>query len=84
MLRNEVLKYILDIENVILELEKILELHAKDYTKFSENFMAVRTTERDLMIIGEAVNKLIKIEPDIKISGAKTNCEFEKYDCSCL
>jgi uncharacterized protein with HEPN domain len=68
---KEVLKYILDIESLIVELEKVLSLHAGDYTKFSSNFMAVRTAERDLEIIGEAVRKLIEIDSSLNISNYK-------------
>jgi uncharacterized protein with HEPN domain len=68
---NELLKYLLDIESVILELEKVVEIHSRDYIQFSESFMAIRTTERDLMIIGEAVGKIVKNNPDIRISSAK-------------
>ncbi len=71
MLRKEVLKYILDIEAVIDELEQIIKLYDQDYDKFSSSFIAIRAVERDIMIIGEAVNKLIKSEPEIKISSAK-------------
>ena len=68
---KEVLKYILDIEAVIEELEHVVHLHAGDYTKFSSNFMAVRTVERDLEIVGEAVRKLKEIAPHVKISSHK-------------
>jgi uncharacterized protein with HEPN domain len=68
---KEVLKYILDIESVIVELEKVIELHSNNYSKFSSNFMALRTVERDLEIIGEAVRKLSLIDPQINISGVK-------------
>ena len=65
---KEVLKYILDVESVIEELENVISLHSSDYTKFSSNFMAIRTVERDLEIIGEAVRKLKEIDPHLKIS----------------
>jgi uncharacterized protein with HEPN domain len=68
---KEVLKYILDIESVIEELENVISLHSRDYIKFSSNFMAVRTVERDLEIIGEAVRRLKEIAPDLKISSYK-------------
>jgi uncharacterized protein with HEPN domain len=55
MLRKEVLKYILDIESVIDELEQIVTLCDRDYQSFSSNFMAIRAVERDLMIIDEAI-----------------------------
>ncbi len=68
---KEILKYILDIESVIGELEQVIELHNQDYAKFSSNFMAVRTVERDLEIIGEAVRKMTTLDSTIGISGAK-------------
>lgn len=71
MLPKSVLKYLLDIEAIISELESIIELHEMDYTKFSESFISVRAVERDLMIIGEAINKISKQEPNIKISSTK-------------
>lgn len=71
MQHNELLKYLLDIESVIEELEQIIEIHSMDYYSFSANFMAVRTTERDLMIIGEAISKILKLNPEVQISGAK-------------
>ncbi|TXC85452.1 HepT-like ribonuclease domain-containing protein [Luteibaculum oceani] len=68
---SEVLKYLLDIESVISELEQIVHLHDNDYLKFQGNFMAVRAAERDLMIIGEAINKLKKLNFKGQISGAR-------------
>jgi uncharacterized protein with HEPN domain len=59
---KSVLKYLLDIESIISELESIVEMHEMDYTKFSESFIAIRAVERDLMIIGEAINKTSKIQ----------------------
>jgi uncharacterized protein with HEPN domain len=67
---NEKLKYLLDIQSIILELDKILTFLENDYTNFSTNFIAIRAVERELMIIGEAINKLKKIEPDLSISNS--------------
>lgn len=68
---SKVLKFILDIESVIQELEQVIEINARDYSKFSSNFMAVRTVERDLEIIGEAVRKITLIDPSVAISSSK-------------
>jgi uncharacterized protein with HEPN domain len=68
---KEVLKYLLDIESIIDELEKVKSLNVRDYEKFSSDFMAVRTVERDLEIIGEAVRKIVELDPNIKISSSK-------------
>jgi len=56
--RSEILKYLLDIESIIEELEKILNHHNSDFIDFSLHFISIRAVERDLMIIGEAVSKL--------------------------
>jgi len=69
-LHNEKLKYLLDIQSIIQELDKILVFLENDYTKFNSNFIAIRAVERELMIIGEAINKLKKIEPDLTISNS--------------
>jgi uncharacterized protein with HEPN domain len=68
---NQILKYLLDIESIIRELEFIIHHHQFDYVDFSENFISVRAVERNLTIIGEAVTKLILIDTTIEISGAK-------------
>ena len=69
--RNKILKFILDIEAVIDELEQIISHHNTNYQEFSENFISVRAVERDLMIIGEAVGNKLKIDSTITITGAK-------------
>lgn len=71
MLHKKLLKYVLDVESIIKELENILDHHNKDFIDFQNDFISVRAVERDLMIIGEAVNKIIQLNPDINISGTK-------------
>lgn len=71
MLRKEVLKYILDVESVIDECEQIVALSERNYETFSSNFIAVRAVERELMIIDEAIGKILKSEPNINISNTK-------------
>ena len=68
---RKIQKYLLDIDSIIEELDKILEHHHRDFNDFEQNFISVRAVERDLMIIGEAINKIIQIRPDIQVSGAK-------------
>ncbi len=52
-------------------MEVVIELNERDYAKFSSNFMAVRTVERDLEIIGEAVRKITLLDPTTKITSSK-------------
>jgi len=41
MLRNEELKYILDIESIIEELEGIKDFHQGNYTNFEKNYISL-------------------------------------------
>ena len=68
MQRNKILKYILDIESVIQEIESVEVQYMNSFKEFSENFMAIRTVERDLQIIGEAVKKMKEIDPNINFT----------------
>ena len=82
---RKILKYILDIESIIEELEHIVRHHSKDFHDFQQSFISVRAVERDLMVIGEAINKIIQIDPNIHISGTKQiiglrNLNVHAYD----
>ena len=68
MLPRELQKYVLDIEQIISELEMIQEKYGR-YEAFSKDFIAVRAVERNLSIIGEAINKMRKIDPNLELSG---------------
>lgn len=69
MLR-EIKKYLFDIKESINSIEDFLgatsSLH--DYL---ENKLLRRAIEREIEIIGEAVNKILKIDPDIDISDSR-------------
>lgn len=64
------LKYILDIEQVIAEIEELSGRFQGDFRKFENDWVSKRAIERDLQIIGEAVNKLLKLNPVINITSA--------------
>lgn len=66
-----ILKYILDIERIISEIDTIKERVGNDFSKFDEDVILKRAVERDLEIIGEAVRNLVVINPEIKISSTK-------------
>ena len=70
-MQPKLLKYILDIESVIEEIESIKQETRNDFNYFSNNIILQRAVERDLEIIGEAVRKLVEINPNIKITASK-------------
>lgn len=70
-MQPKVLKYLLDIESIISEIETIKVRIGTDFTVFANDIIMQRAVERELEIIGEAVRKLIELRPDIEISSSK-------------
>lgn len=70
-MQPKVLKYLLDIESIVSEIEEIKTRIGNDFTVFRQDIIVQRAIERDLEIIGEAVRKLMEAVPDIQISHSK-------------
>ena len=66
---SKVKKYLLDILEAIQSIENYIE-HA-DFFQYQQNKMMRRAVERELEIIGEALNALLKIETEVQISGSE-------------
>lgn len=70
-MQPKLLKYILDIESVIEEIESIKRQTHNSFDQFNDDIILQRATERNLEIIGEAVKNLIEIKPDAQITSAR-------------
>lgn len=70
-MNQKLLKYLLDIQSVIGELESIMDRVDHNYETFQKDFMAIRAVERDLEIIGEAINKINRLDPTIHIDHSR-------------
>lgn len=70
-MQPKILKYILDIQSVIQEIETIKTKANNNFMSFKSDIILQRAVERDLEIIGEAIRKIIEIDPSIKISSAR-------------
>lgn len=70
-MQPKVLKYILDIQSVIQEIEAIKAKTNNNFNSFQSDIILQRAIERDLEIIGEAIRKIIEVDPTIKITSAK-------------
>lgn len=66
-----VLKYLLDIESVITEIEQLQDLSDNQFAQFNTNPLGVRAAERLLEIVGEAINNISKIDNTISISHSR-------------
>lgn len=71
MQEDKVLKWLLDIQSAIFEVETYLTSNKDGFKALQSNVMFKRALERDVEIIGEAVNRVLATEPDISISSAR-------------
>ena len=68
-------KYLSDILSSILEIESFMEDRPKEYVTFSNDTLFRRGVERNIEIMGEAMNQVLKIEPNIPVTAARKNLE---------
>lgn len=70
-MQPKLLKYILDIESIINEIESIKSKTQNNFSNFQNDIILQRATERDLEIIGEAIKKIIEIDPNASITSTR-------------
>lgn len=70
---ERILKWLYDIKMAIDEIDSYFANGQKDFSKYRNNLMLKRAVERDLEIIGEAINRIITRDNDFenKITNAK-------------
>ncbi len=68
---EKILKWLYDIKSAIEEIESFFVDIPNDFNHYSSNLILKRAVERDLEIIGEAVNRILKHDPDFPIVNAK-------------
>ncbi len=68
---ERILKWLYDIDEAISEIEGYFLEFPKDFGLYKSNILLKRAIERDLEIIGEAVNRILKAKPDFPILNAK-------------
>jgi len=70
-MEERILKWLYDIKLAIDEIEGYFVDVPKDYNQYSSNIIIKRAVERDLEIIGEAVNRILKQDPKFSLTNAK-------------
>ena len=70
---ERILKWLFDIRMSIDEIDSYFLDSGKDFFKYRQNLMLKRAVERNLEIIGEAMNRIITRDPSFeeKITNAK-------------
>ncbi len=67
---DEIRTWLSDIKQAILEINEFLP-DKKDFLQFKNDQKTKRAIERNIEIIGEAANRIFKLQPDIEITDIK-------------
>ena len=70
-MNEKVLKCLYDIKMAIDEVYLFFEKGPKDLEGYKKNFLFKRAIERNLGIIGEAINRILKEDPGFPIDNAR-------------
>jgi uncharacterized protein with HEPN domain len=74
----EIQKYLFDIKVSIDSINDYLG-EKKDFNVYKSNKQLRRAVERELEIIGEAANKILILDPDIKIEDARKIVDLRNW-----
>ena len=70
-MNERILKYLFDVKQAIDEIDSYFIDNVKLFEKYTKNTILKRAIERNLEIIGEAINRIIAINSDFPIDNAK-------------
>jgi len=69
-MKNDILVWLSDINRAIDEIELFFP-EGKIYEDFNKDIKTQRAVERNIEIIGEAISRILKIDPDFPIKDAR-------------
>ena len=72
-------KWLYDIRQAIKEIDGYFDTGETDFNKFSENMLLRRGVERNLEIIGEAMNRILTRDPKFPIDSARKIVGLRNY-----
>lgn len=76
---RKILKYLQDILTSIEEIEFFMESRPKKYEVFCDDLLFRRGVERNLEIIGEAMNRTLKLNPGIPVTDARKIVDMRNF-----
>lgn len=77
-MQRDILKYLYDIQESINSINEFLG-DTKDFSMYQSNKLLRRAIERELEIIGEATNRILKINPNIGISDSRRIVDLRNW-----
>ena len=76
---NKIRKYLGDIKLSIDEIDLALQQRARKFDVFINDFVFRKFVERNIEIIGEAMNRILKLDPAIAITSARKIVDTRNY-----
>ena len=70
-MNDKVLKCLYDIKIATEEIDQFFETESRDFENYKGNSLLKRAVERNLEIIGEAMNRILKEDPDFRLEMQK-------------
>lgn len=70
-MNEKIHKYLYDIKFAINEVDSYFTQKEKRFENYSKDILLKRAIERDLEIIGEAINRILSIDPEFPIQNAR-------------
>lgn len=77
-MQREILKYLHDIQESINSIDEYLGDN-RDFQIYKSNKLLGRGIERELVIIGEATNRILQIDDSIEISNARRIVDLRNW-----
>jgi uncharacterized protein with HEPN domain len=77
-MQREILKYLLDIQESIHSIYDYLG-DKRDFNDYKSNKLLRRGIERELGIIGEATNRILKLDENIEISDSRRIVDLRNW-----
>ena len=68
---EKILKWLYDIQKATNEIEHHLGKFPRDFRQYQSNTLLKRAVERNLEIVGEAVNRILRLESSFPLTNAK-------------
>ena len=70
-MENEVKAWLYDILNAIMEIDSFFSQGTKQFVNFQNDLRTKRAVERNVEIIGEALNRILRFDQKIPISNSR-------------
>jgi uncharacterized protein with HEPN domain len=77
-MKDNIRKYLYDMDEAIDSINSYLSVQ-RDFSFYQQNKQLRRAIERELEIIGEAANKILQLDPEIKIDNARKVVDLRNW-----